>query len=54
MQTTINFFKSVHRVINFKIPLHHLQVIEKIVDYYARDFCNMKVTENQKQFSCIA
>ena len=51
--TTINFFESVQRIINVKIHFHHLHVTGKIIGY-AHDFCNMKVRENQNQFSCIA
>ena len=49
----INFFKSVHRIINVKIHFYNLHVTGKIIGY-AHDFCNMKVRENQNQFSCIA
>ena len=51
--TTLNFFESVHRIINVKIHLHHLCARGKII-VYAHDFCNIKVRENQNQFSCIA
>ena len=51
--TKINFFESVHRIINVKIHLHNLHVTGKIIRY-TDDFCNMKVRENQNQFSCIA
>ena len=51
--TTLNFFESVHRIINVKIHLHHLRAMGKII-VYAHDFCNIKVRENQNQFSCIA
>ena len=51
--TTINFFENIHRLINVKILLHHSYVTGKIYGY-AHDFCNMKVRENQNQFSCIA
>ena len=50
---TINFFESIHRLIIVKIHLHHSHVTGKIYGY-AHDFCNMKVRENQNQFSCIA
>ena len=50
--TTEDLFKSVHRVINVKIHLHHFHVTGKILGC-AHDFCNMKVRENQNQFSCI-
>ena len=43
---TVNFFDSVHRIINVKIHLHHSHVTGKIVGS-ANDFCNMKVRENQ-------
>lgn len=45
--TMINFFESIHRLINLKIHLHHLRVTGKIYGY-PHDFCNMKVRENQK------
>ena len=51
--TTINFFKSIHKIINVKIHLHHSHVTGKIYNYMP-DFCNMKVRENKDQFSCIA
>ena len=51
--TTLNFFESVHRIINVKIHLHHSHVTGKIIGY-AHDFCNVKVRVNQNQFSCIA
>lgn len=50
--TMINFFESIHRLINLKIHLHHLHVTGKIYGY-PHDFCNMKVRENQNQFSWI-
>ena len=50
--STPNLFESVHRVINVKIHLHDFHVTGKILGY-AHDFCNMKVRENQNQFSCI-
>ena len=53
MLKTINFFESVHRIINVKIHLHHSHMTGKIISY-AHYFCNMKVRENQNQFSCIA
>ena len=51
--TTINFFESIHRLINVRIHLHHLYMMGKIYGY-AHDFCNMKVRKTQVQFSCIA
>ena len=51
--TTINFLKNTHRIINVKIPLHLSHVTGKIIGY-THDFCNMKVRENQSQFTCIA
>ena len=48
-----NLFESVHRIINIKIHLHHSHVTGKNIGY-AHDFCNMKVRENQNQFSCIS
>ena len=48
--TTLNFFESIHEIINVKIHLHHLHVTGKIIGY-AHDFCNMKVRENQNQSS---
>ena len=50
--TTIIFFESFHRLINVKIHLHHSHVTSKIYGY-AHDFCNMKLRENQNQFSSI-
>ena len=50
---TINFFESIHKIINVKIHLHHSYVAGKIYGY-THDFCYMKVRENQNQFSCIA
>ena len=49
---TVNFFDSVHRIINVKIHLHHSHVTGKIIGS-ANDFCNMKVRENQNQFTCV-
>ena len=49
---TIIFFESVHRPIKIKKHLHHSHVTGKIYGY-AHDFYNMKVRENQSQFSCI-
>ena len=51
--TTLNFFESIHRLINVKIHLHHSHLTGRIYGY-AHDFRNMKVRENQSQFSCIA
>ena len=51
--TTINFFESIHKIINVKIHLHHSHLTGSIYGY-AHDFCNRKVRENQNQFSCIA
>ena len=48
--TTLNFFESIHEIINVKIHLNHLHVTGKIIGY-AHDFCNMKVRENQNQSS---
>ena len=53
MLTAMNFFESVHTIINVMIHLHHSHVTGKIIGY-AHNFCNMKVSENQNQFSCIA
>ena len=49
--TTIIFLKV---CIDYQrqIHLHHSHVTGRIYDY-AHDFCNMKVRENQSQFSCI-
>ena len=51
--TTQDLFDSVHRVLNAKIHLHHSHVTGKIISY-VQNFCNMKMTENQNQLSCIA
>ena len=51
--TMINFLESIHKIINVKIHLHYSHLTGKIYSY-AHDFCNMKVRENQNQFSCIA
>ena len=51
--TMTSFFESIHIIINVKIHLHHLLVTGKIYSY-AHDFFNIKVRENQNQFSCIA
>ena len=51
--TTQNLFESVHRVVNVKIHLHQSHVTGKVLGY-GQDFCNMKVRENQNQFTCIA
>ena len=51
--TTTNFFENIHRLVNVKIHLHHSHVTGRICGY-AHDFCNMKVRENQSQFSCTA
>ena len=48
--TIRDLFESVHNVVNIKIYLHHFGVTDKILGY-AHDFCNMKVRENQNQFS---
>ena len=48
---TINFFENVHRFINIKINLHHSHVTGRIHGY-VYDFCNLKVRENESQFSC--
>ena len=50
--TKLNFFVSAHRIISVKIHLHHSHVTGKIIGY-AHDFSNMKVRENQNQFSWI-
>ena len=50
---TLDLFENVHRAINIKTHLHHSHVTGKIHGY-AHSFCNMKVRENQRQFSCIA
>ena len=50
--TTPNLFETIHRIINVKIHLHHSHVTGKIFGY-AHGFCNMKVRENENQFSCI-
>ena len=39
--TTINFFESIHRIINVKIHLHYSHVTGKIIGY-AHDFCNIR------------
>ena len=49
---TIDFFESIHKIINVQIHLQHLHVTGKTYNY-AHNFCNMKVRENQNQFSCI-
>ena len=51
--TTLNIFESVRRIIDVKKHLHHSHVTGKIISY-AHDFCNLKVRENQNQFTCIA
>ena len=50
--TTLNVFESVHKIINFKMHLHHSHVPGKIIGY-AHDFCNMKVRKKQNQFTRI-
>ena len=52
LKTTI-FFENIYRLINVKIHLHHSHVTH-IIYSYAHDFCNVKVRENQNEFSCIA
>ena len=42
---TLNFFESVHRIINIKIHLFYSHKTGKIIGY-VHDFCNMKVIEN--------
>ena len=42
---TLNFFESVHRIINIKIHLFYSHKTGKIIGY-VHDFCNMKVREN--------
>ena len=51
--TTLNIFESVRRIIDVKKHLHDSHVTGKIIGY-AHDLCNMKVRENQNQFTCIA
>ena len=45
-------FESVRRFVNVKIHLSHSHATGKILGY-AHGFCNMKVRENQNQFSGI-
>ena len=51
--TTVNFFVSVHRIINVKVHLHHSHVTGQIKGY-AHDFCNWTVRENRDVIPCIA
>ena len=50
--TTINFFESIHKIVNAKIHLHHSHVTGKIYRS-AYDFWSIKVTETENQFSCF-
>ena len=49
--TTVIFFESIHRLISVQIYLYHSQGTDRIYSY-VHDFCNMKIKENQSQFSC--
>ena len=51
--TTNNFFRNVHRMIKFKVHLHHSHVTGKIIGY-AHDFCNWQVRENKTEISIFA
>ena len=51
--TTTNFFRSVHRIINAKIHLHHSHVTGEVKGY-VHDFCNWTVRENHNVVPCIA
>ena len=53
MHSQPKIYLKVHRVISIKIHLHHSHITGKVLGY-AHDFCNMKVREDQNQFSCIA
>ena len=50
---TLHVFESIHRIIDVKIYLHNSHVTGRIYGY-PHDFCNMRVRENQSQFSFIA
>ena len=50
--SALNFFEGIHRLIDVKIHLHDSHVTGRIYGY-THDFCNMKIRENQSQFSCI-
>lgn len=43
---TSDFSENIHKLINVKIHLHHLNITGKIYGY-AHDFCNMKLRKNQ-------
>ena len=51
--TTVNFFQSIHRIINVKVHLHHSHVTGQIKGY-VHDFCNWLVRENYDVVPCIA
>ena len=51
--TTNNVFRNVHRMIKFKVHLHHSHVTGKIVGY-AHDFCSWQVRENKTEISIFA
>lgn len=43
---TSNFSENIHKLVNVKIHLHHLNITGNICGY-AHDFCNMKLRKNQ-------
>ena len=51
--TTNNFFRNVHRMIKFKVHLHHSHVTGKVIGY-VHDFCNWQVRENKTEISVFA
>ena len=51
--TTANFFRNVHRLIRFKIHLHHSHITGEILGY-THDFCNWTVRKNKSQIAMIA
>ena len=43
--TTNAFMINLHRIINYKVHIHHSHVTGEIIGY-AHDFCNWKIREN--------
>ena len=43
--TTNAFMKNLHRIVNYKVHIHHSHITGEIIGY-AHDFCNWKMREN--------
>ena len=50
---TDNFFRNVHRMLKFKVNLHHSHVTGKIFGC-AHDFCNWKTRDYKTEISVLA